>query len=220
MATGKIASQLYTGINAWKEIERLDLRPVGSGHYNEVYEFSDGKEWYILRIAPEDSVPKLFYEIDMMHSEPPIHQKVRHHTNIPVPEIVFYDFSRNNIARDYLIMKKLPGREGGYSLRELGEYIAQLHGIKGEGFGYPDREFPLGETWQKTFLEYAEKIFSDCLRVGAITRKEYDAFLAAYKKHRSCIEECEPSLLHLDLWYTNILTENNKITAILCHPGL
>ncbi len=60
-------------------------------------------------------------------------------TDIPVPEIVYHDFSRKDFDRDYLIMEKLPGTVGGYNLNELGRHIGQLHGIKQEEgkFGYP-----------------------------------------------------------------------------------
>lgn len=202
-------------IKTWKNINSPEISPVGSGHYNSSYEISGGSKQYILRIAPGEEVPKLFYEVDMMHCEPPIHKIVIENTDIPAPEVVHYNFKKDIISSDYLIVEKLPGREGGYSLRELGKYIAQLHKIKGNGFGYSARPFPLGSKWQEIFLDYAEKIFSDCLNIDAITKEEYDFFLDKYNQNRSVIEECKPSLLHLDLWYQNILTENGKITAIL-----
>ncbi len=37
----------------------------------------------------------------------------------------------------------------------------------------------------------------------------------AYKKYQWALEECKPRLLHLDLWYENILTRENQITGIL-----
>jgi hypothetical protein len=43
----------------------------------------------VLRVAPPDDVPKLFYEIDMMKSEVAIHRLVREHTDVPIPEIVY-----------------------------------------------------------------------------------------------------------------------------------
>jgi len=207
--------KLLEMVRKWRNIPELAISPVGSGHYNEVYEFTDEDDRYILRVAPGEEVPKLFYEVNIMHSEPPIHQKVMKHTAIPIPEIVFYNFKRSNSERDYLIMRKMKGKEGGYDLKQLGKYIAQLHQIKGEGFGYPDRDFALGKSWPKTFFQYGERIFKDCLRAEAITPKEYDFFLDKYEKNIAAVEECEPSLLHLDLWYTNILTENGNISAIL-----
>lgn len=202
-------------VKAWENTDSFKIYPVGSGHYNDSYEISDGKKQYILRIAPSEEIPKLFYEVDMMRCEPPVHKIVRENTTVPVPEVVHYNFKRDIIANDYLILEKLPGREGGYGLKELGKYIAQLHKIKGGGFGYIERPFPLGDKWREVFLDYAEKIFSDCLNADAITKEEYNFFLDKYDQNRRLVEQCEPSLLHLDLWYQNILTENGKISAIL-----
>ena len=202
-------------IKAWKNTDSPKISPVGSGHYNDSYEISDGAKQYILRIAPDDTVPKLFYEVDMMHCEPPTHKIVLENTDIPAPEVVHYNFKKDIIPNDYLIVEKLPGHEGGYSLKELGKYIAQLHKIKGDGFGYSARPFPLGDKWQEVFLDYAKKIFSDCLKVDAITKEEYDFFWDKYNENSFAIEECKPCLLHLDLWYQNILTKTGKISGIL-----
>jgi len=50
-------------INQWRDVPVSQIKPFGSGHYNDVYEFeSNGKE-YVLRIAPGDDFPKLFYEL-------------------------------------------------------------------------------------------------------------------------------------------------------------
>ncbi|MHC4489556.1 MAG: hypothetical protein ACYSW7_10340, partial [Planctomycetota bacterium] len=49
------------------------VRPIGAGHYNDSYYVDSNKGKFVLRIAPPDSVPKLFYEIDMMKSEVNIH---------------------------------------------------------------------------------------------------------------------------------------------------
>jgi hypothetical protein len=47
---------------------RCDVRAVGAGHYNDSYYVDSDKGKFVLRIAPADSVPKLFYEVDMMKS--------------------------------------------------------------------------------------------------------------------------------------------------------
>ena len=53
------------------------------------------KSKFVLRIAPPDSIPKLFYEIDMMKSEVNIHRLVREQTDLPVPEIVYGVIARS-----------------------------------------------------------------------------------------------------------------------------
>ncbi|MBD3276358.1 MAG: phosphotransferase [Candidatus Marinimicrobia bacterium] len=190
----------------------------GSGLYNELYLVEangTADSEFVLRIAPADHVPKLFYEEKMMHSEPAIHQKVREATSLPVPEIYQHDFSRDVINRDYLIMEKMPGRSGEFRHEELGRYVRELHQIQGEQFGYPDRGLKSQNTWLDTVLDYTERIFGDCLECGAINRDEFDWFMSVYQDQCDIFEAVEPALLHLDLWSANILTEQGEISAIL-----
>lgn len=188
---------------------------IGAGHYNDSYYVNLDSDKFVLRIAPPDSTPKLFYEIDMMKSEVNIHRQVREHTDVPVPEIVYYDFSQDVIERDYLIMEYLEGNSGFFDEKELGRYVRQIHAIKSDRCGYPERAAPTGENWPDIFYTYVELIFNDCLSCGVIDNDEYGHFLLIYDKHRNVITEVSPSLLHLDLWTQNILNVNGRITAIL-----
>src|SRR3972149_1883040 len=148
--------------------------PIGAGHYNDSYYIDSEKGKFVLRIAPLDSVPKLFYEVDMMKSEVAIHRLVREHTDIPAPEIIYHDFSRQIIDRDCLIMEYLEGSPGWVDERKLGEYVKQLHAIKGERFGYPERAAPMGERWPDIFHRYVQLIFEDCLSCGVIDKNEQE----------------------------------------------
>jgi fructosamine-3-kinase len=150
-----------------------------------------------------------------MKSEVNIHRRVREHTDVPVPEIVFHDFTREIIDRDYLIMEYLDGRSGMFDESELGQYIRQIHAIQSEECGYPERAAPTAKSWPDIFHTYVELIFKDCLSYGVIDRSEYEHFLSIYEKHNDAVVDVTPSLLHLDLWTQNILTMNGSISAIL-----
>jgi len=188
---------------------------IGAGHYNDSYYIEEDNGKFVLRVAPPDNVPKLFYEIDMMKSEVNIHRLIREHTNVPAPEIVFHDFSRDIVDRDYLIMKYLDGDSGPFDERELGSYVRQIHAIESDKFGYPERMAPTGKSWPDIFQTYVKLILRDCLSCGVIDNSEHEYFLSVYDKQGGVIGDVKPSLLHLDLWSQNILTVNGKITAIL-----
>ncbi len=188
---------------------------IGAGHYNDSYYIDSDKDKFVLRIAPPDNTPKLFYEIDMMKSEVNIHRLVREQTDVPIPKIVYHDFSRDVIDRDYLIMEYLEGNSGFFDEKELGRYVRQIHAIKSDKYGYSERAAPTGESWPDIFHTYIELIFNDCLSCGVIDNSEYEHFISIYDKHRDIITDVSPSLLHLDLWTQNILTVNGRITAIL-----
>jgi len=191
------------------------VSPIGAGLYNDSYYLEAGNGKFVLRVAPADDVPKLFYEIDMMKSEVNIHRLVRESTNVPMPEIVYHDFSRKIVDRDYLIMELLEGSSGFFDNRELGWYVRQIHAIESDKFGYPERAAPTGTSWPDTFQTYVKLILRDCLYCGVIDKSEHDDFLSIYNKLGGVIGDVEPSLLHLDLWSQNILTVNGRIVAIL-----
>jgi len=44
------------------------ISSIGNGHYNDSYCVDLDKSKYVLRIAPPDCIPKLFYEIDIWKS--------------------------------------------------------------------------------------------------------------------------------------------------------
>ncbi len=188
---------------------------TSDGLYNTSYYLKRNNERYVLRVAPGDSVPKLFYEIDMMRSEPEIHRLVRKHTGVPVPEVICYDFSREIIDTDWMILQFMPGTPGYFNDEDLGRYTREIHEIQGEIPGYPERAAETGEHWPDLFIKYAELIFRDCLNVEVISRGEYDWFTEIYRKHKDSFKQITPSLLHLDLWSQNILTLDGRITAIL-----
>jgi fructosamine-3-kinase len=151
----------------------------------------------------------------MMKSEPAIHKLVAAKTDVPVAKIVYCDFSRKLIDSDFLIMEYLEGGSGRFDDAELGLLTRQMHEIRGEYFGYPDRQAPTGKSWPEIFQVYVELIFRDCLSCGIIDQAEYDWFLSIYKKHFSVVVDVQPSFCHLDLWSQNILTKNGRITGIL-----
>ncbi len=132
-----------------------------------------------------------------------------------MPEIVYHDFSRDVIDRDYLIMEYLQGSPGPFDERELGGYVRQIHAVESDKFGYPERAAPTGKSWPDVFQKYVKLILRDCLSCGVIDSSENDYFLSIYKKRGGVIGDVKPALLHLDLWSQNILTINGRITAIL-----
>ncbi|MHC4737451.1 MAG: fructosamine kinase family protein [Planctomycetota bacterium] len=197
------------------DLAQCTVSGIGAGHYNDSYYIDSEKGTFVLRIAPPDSVPKLFYEIDMMKSEVDIHKIVREKTDLPVPKIIYYDFSKEIIDADYLIMEFLPGSPGAFDQKQLGEYVKQLHTIKGSFYGYPDRTAHTAKNWPDIFYTYVNLIFKDCLSCGIIDDNDYTHFISIYQKHCQTVEQVPPCLLHLDLWTQNILTVNGQITAIL-----
>ncbi len=191
------------------------IEAAGAGLYNDTYFLNSAEKKNVIRLAPADDVPKLFYEIDMMRSEPEIHRRVREKTEIPVPAVVYADFTRREINRDYIVLEFMEGTPGMFNPRELGAYVRQLHYITNDRYGYPDRKAPTAESWPEIFGIYTEMIFQDCLDCGILSPEEKEWFMTYYRDYAGAIHDAEPCLIHLDLWTQNILTQDGTIRAII-----
>ncbi len=206
--------------------------PFGSGKFSETFEVSSSNSIpYVLRVAPPDDVLQLFYEYRMMRQEPAIHRRLLAETSVPVPEITAYDFSREHIDRDYLIMPKLPGVPLSEAdlhhsaikrvLREWGAYVAEIHGITDpeNRFGY------LGEhncmkprsTWAEAFAAMFRQELDDIVATGVYEEKTAENVMAILNENLSVFDHCQTSrLLHGDLWVTNVLvTQEGGVTGVL-----
>ena len=86
----------------------LRFDPVTTGKHNSSFWVSGDSGRYVLRIAPPDDAGFLFYERQMMRQEPDLHRLIRRETDIPVAPIVGYDFRRQSIDRDYILMGGTP----------------------------------------------------------------------------------------------------------------
>ncbi len=207
------------------------IAAFGAGKFSSVFSVDSPSGQYVLRVAPPDSVRQLFYEYRMMRQEPGIHARLGSETNVPVPEIIAHDFSREMIDRDYLLMPRLPGlplsdatlspTARRRALREWGGYVAKIHTLTDPGnrFGY------LGEhgcmerqpTWAQAFALMYRKEMDDIVDCGIYDRGTADAGVGLLEEHLDVFDHCGTSrLLHGDLWVTNLLvTRDGGVTAVL-----
>ncbi|MGD8795044.1 MAG: phosphotransferase, partial [Anaerolineae bacterium] len=138
---------------------RLRFEPIPTGHHNTSYYVHTASDDLVLRISPPDDEGFLFYEQRMMAQEPGLHALLRAETTVPVAEILAYDDSRHLLDRDYLIMERLPGRPltgagltGGALdsvLHQVGAYLAQMHALVADRYGYLGAHRPMEPqpTW-------------------------------------------------------------------------
>ncbi|MCA1851575.1 MAG: phosphotransferase [Beggiatoa sp.] len=111
-----------------------------------------------------------------MEHEAFVYELVASRTNVPVPEVLFTDSSRQALDRSYLLMTRIDG-EAVVSLRSLeeddwraiyrgmGEVLRALHEITFERFGY-FMKGGFAESFQ-TNAEWMRKLFEQVLRAFA-----------------------------------------------------
>ncbi|GAB4569591.1 MAG: hypothetical protein Kow0047_22890 [Anaerolineae bacterium] len=218
------------------EPSMLSFRPIRTGKHNLSYWVDYGRERFVLRIAPSDDTGLLFYERDMMRQEPEIHQIIRDRTDIPVAEVVAYDFSRSEIDRDYILMRALPGKPLSEvrhpsmemlsrALYQVGRHLRTLHGLTAEeclgqsAFGYLGAHHPMPPqpTWLDAFRHMWNRLLDDVVACGTYSEAEAQALRDLFEHHADYFDRpITPSLLHMDIWSQNILVdEEGNVTGLV-----
>jgi aminoglycoside phosphotransferase (APT) family kinase protein len=209
--------------------DRLAFAPIRTGKHNTSYFVDGGEDELVLRISPPDDAGYLFYERGMMAQEPQLHALLRAETAVPVAEILAYDDSRRLLDRDYLVMERLPGqplteaplskRQVAGVLEQVGVYLAQMHALTADRYGYLGAHRPMTPqaTWVEAFVVMWDKLLDDVVACGGYSTEEADAFrrlLAVYRPHFD--RPVPASLLHMDVWSQNILVdEGGRITGLV-----
>lgn len=209
--------------------ERLVFEAIRTGKHNTSYYVAGAGSDLVLRISPPDEAGFLFYEERMMAQEPHLHDLLRAETSVPVAEILAYDDSRTLLARDYLLMERLPGRpltdarltgkqmEG--VLEQVGIYLAQMHALVADRYGYlgAHRPMPPQSTWVEAFAVMWNKLLDDVVACGGYTRDEADGLRRLLSIYRPHFDRPVPaSLLHMDVWSQNILVDDaGRVTGLV-----
>ncbi len=232
--TGALAELTLGHIDA--DSGALRFSPVRTGKHNASFWIDSDRGRFVLRIAPPDDAGFLFYERRMMRQEPELHDRLRAETDLPIAEIVGYDFSRTRIPRDYLLMRALPGAplseargltraQRDRVLHQVGEQLREIHAItadNGDGqprYGYLGAHQPMAPqaTWAAAFRVMWHKLLDDVVACGAYTEAEAEVFRALLDAHQAHFaRQVTPRLLHMDVWAQNILIdEAGNVTGLV-----
>ena len=216
--------------------DTLCFSPVRTGKHNASFWVDSDRRRFVLRIAPPDDAGFLFYERRMMRQEPELHDRLLAETDLSIAEIVGYDFSRERISRDYLLMHALPGTplsdargltraQRDRALYQVGEQLREIHAItasNGDGqprYGYLGAHRPMAPqtTWAAAFRVMWNKLLDDVVACGAYTEAEAEVFRALLDAHQAHFEHpVTPRLLHMDVWAQNILIdEAGNVTGLV-----
>ena len=205
----------------------MTISPIPTGKFNSSYFVAVDGEEFVLRIAPPRDAVYVFYEKEMMRQEPGIHALLLESTTIPVAKIVAFDDTYDVIPHDYLMMERLPGEPLSSSFhvdeamvfRQVGEYLAQVHRLTAEKYGYLGEHAPMPpqSSWNEAFRLMWRKLIDDVAAVGYYGPEECERLLALLDRHRTLFErEVPSSLLHMDVWGQNILVDNQaNVTGLV-----
>jgi Ser/Thr protein kinase RdoA (MazF antagonist) len=208
---------------------QLVFDPIRSGKHNTSYYVRGASQELVLRISPPDDAGFLFYERRMMAQEPGIHSLLRAETTVPVAEILAYDDSRQLVDRDYLVMERLPGQPLSEAdlpsrrldgvLEQVGAYLAQMHLLVADRYGYLGAHHPMTPrpTWGQAFAVMWNKLLDDVVACGGYSQEEAEAMRRLFKVYEPHFHQPVPaSLLHMDVWSQNILVDHDgRVTGLV-----
>jgi len=151
----------------------------------------------------------------------------RKNTRFPVPEPYFYDTSASELPYSYLVMQRLPGENMGSASRwmdssdrlqverQIAEAVAELHTYTRERFGgfrEQGSDLPWGEQFQRSVLREYRRAEATGLLSSETQRK----VLRLIEQIPRVLEApAKPTLVHGDIWATNIMIDHTQQGAML-----
>lgn len=193
------------------------LQPLHGGMIGQVYgvTLTDGRK-VVAKVA-ESSAAKLRMEGFML-------RYLGEHSPLPVPQVLHSDDT-------LLLMTFIEGNSqfDAAAQRHAAELVAALHSVRAEKFGFAhdsvtdtiiatlDQPNPLTDSWIDFFRDHR-------LLYMARVAREYDTLPGslydrierfAARLGDFLLEPDHPSLLHGDMWTTNILAQNGRITGFV-----
>jgi len=205
----------------------VTFEPIRTGKFNTSFFVRVGAEELVLRIAPPSDSVFCFYERDMMKQEPGIHGLLLEKTTVPAAPILAFDESHEVIDRDFLLMERLPGTalsdgppcDPNRVLRQVGECLAQVHGLTAGAYGYlgEHRPMPPQATWAEAFRVMWGKLIDDIVATGHYNAAEATRLVALLDEHLALFDRpVAASLLHMDIWSQNLLVgPDGRLTGIV-----
>lgn len=208
--------------------DALEIRELKEGYFNIAYQVRLSDRDVVLKIAPSPETEVMTFEKNIMFSEVDSMKMVAQRTEVPVPEVLFYDSSRDVTDREYFFMEMLDGKslssisdvlpeeQKQRIYYDMGRYTAMLNGITGERFGYygqPDRQ---GEDWYEVFRDMLRDPFADAERKGIAMPVREDETLELLEWDRALLGAVEtPRFVHWDIWAGNVFIADGQIRGII-----
>jgi aminoglycoside phosphotransferase (APT) family kinase protein len=199
------------------------------GWFNAAYclKLSDERE-VVLKIAPPVNADIMTYEKDIMFTEVATMQAVFENTEIPVPEIYYFDTDKDICDSNYFFMAKLEGDNYEHVKRslakevsaeidkEIGGIIRAINQYKGTYFGYDGNPDLRADTWKEAFQKICEALLADAERKDADIIYAPAEYRALLQKHASTLEQItEPVMVHWDAWDLNFFVKDGKVSGLL-----
>ena len=214
------------------EAHSLHIEELTEGMFNTAYLIhGEGvlPEGMVLKIGPGPEAKTLTYEKDILRTEIEVYQLLQDKP-IPLPALLAFDYSREDVPCDYFFMEclqgqtwksygeELPSEARPALMRELGAYNAVIHSVEGQWFGYLKKDTHYQYTsWGQAFGGMMNDILNDGRASGY--ELPYQEIEDVIQKHLTLLNAiARPQLVNFDMWAGNVFLKEDsglKISGIL-----
>ena len=218
------ARALVNGIG-WHEVQ---IQSVPGGSVNNTFRLTDGSSTWYLRIGPTvadvDAGPSWFTGRGLRREQQAIELWSGHKHLFP--KTVHTDFSRKQIAADWVIQEAIPGdpwtalraRLGKDQVRSLwrqfGTLVAELHSYTGAEFGPPDPGIGY-RRWSELCRWDATGLLTDAHKFG-LPISPFQQLCDLVDHHTHELDEVEtPRLIHSDLGLRHVMVVLNDDEPVI-----
>ncbi len=201
------------------------------GLFNTTYivEYGSQHKKAVLRLGPVNRHLLMGFEENLMEAEAYTYS-VCWDKGIPCSRILVCDTSKRIIDRDFMIVEYIPSivmskadlteERRNYLYGQMGVYLAKLHQVTGEDFGFLSRicHGKKFKKWSDALIFEVEDITERFQRLGGLSIEEIERLRYLFEQNRELLDEIRtPHLLHTDLWEGNVLLDRDtlEIAAII-----
>ncbi|WP_162140225.1 aminoglycoside phosphotransferase family protein [Haploplasma axanthum] len=202
-----------------ESIDKINV--LSNGEFNSVYLIESNDQKYVLKVGTNLLIDVMPHEKNMISNEVFWYKKIKEHTNINIPDILYHNTTKEIINADYFIMSYINGNELDIdklettnklnAINEKMKIIADFHNIKSDKFGYiTDRLF---ENWYDAIKNMVTNIKDKSLSLGKDIFNS-NRLLDFIEINKEVLINVQSSAVFFDLWDSNILIDDNDYYVI------
>lgn len=210
--------------NFTSNTEIIESKLLVGGLFNTTYFFQLAKpsKKIVCRLSPINSELLYNFEKCMMSHEQKLYELLESN-EIPVPQFIGYDASRDFINREYTLTEFIPSKPMNdvtdldedsrkKLLIKVGKIAKKMHSIKSDYYGYPClNDQKKHESWYDFLVSFLDEILERAEKYNLYNQSQITRIENLFTNNKTIFQydDCG-SLIHNDLWAGNILISKKR----------
>ncbi len=219
----QMAKLAFNGVGA------ATAKELSDGCFNAVYlvGLQDGRKT-VLKISPPSDALVQIYEKDLMYAEVEAIRLTAEHTDVPVPEIFYYDRTKKLCDGEFYFMtayedeplgrhvSELSKEELSIIHNEMGSITRKINSVTGPAFGYLGQPELFCDSWFDAFYMMVDNMLKDAEHFDTEMYMEKNELREMLKSEKDLFDQVTtPRLIFWDLHEGNLFYKGVEITGII-----